>query len=38
MMSEDGNLQEKKLRGSGGFVLAYVNDDEQKKGNRKSVV
>lgn len=33
MMSEDGNLQEKKLRGSGGFVLAYVNDDEQKKGN-----
>ncbi len=32
-MSEDENLQEKKLRGSGGFVLAYVNDDEQKRGN-----
>ncbi|MDQ5869876.1 MAG: hypothetical protein M3530_09150 [Thermoproteota archaeon] len=33
MMSEDDNLQEKKLRGSGGFVLAYVKDEEQKKGN-----
>jgi sporulation protein YlmC with PRC-barrel domain len=33
MMSEDENLKEKKLRGSGGFVIAHVRDEEQKKGN-----
>jgi sporulation protein YlmC with PRC-barrel domain len=33
MMSEEDNLREKKLRGSGGFVYAKVTDDEQKKGN-----
>ena len=33
MMSEDENMQEKKLRGSGGFVIARVSDEEQKKGN-----
>jgi sporulation protein YlmC with PRC-barrel domain len=30
---EDEGLKEKKLRGSGGFVIASVSDDEQKKGN-----
>jgi sporulation protein YlmC with PRC-barrel domain/DNA-directed RNA polymerase subunit RPC12/RpoP len=33
MMSEDEKLKEKKLRGSGGFVIAQVSDEEQKKGN-----
>jgi sporulation protein YlmC with PRC-barrel domain len=33
MMVEDEGLKEKKLRGSGGFVIALVSDDEQKKGN-----
>lgn len=33
MMVEDEDLKEKKLRGSGGFVIALVSDDEQKKGN-----
>jgi sporulation protein YlmC with PRC-barrel domain/DNA-directed RNA polymerase subunit RPC12/RpoP len=33
MMSEDEKLKEKKLRGSGGFVIAHVSDEEQKKGN-----
>ena len=33
MMSADEGLREKKLRGSGGFVIASVNDEEQKKGN-----
>jgi sporulation protein YlmC with PRC-barrel domain/DNA-directed RNA polymerase subunit RPC12/RpoP len=33
MMSEDEDLREKKLRGSGGFVIAHVSDEEQKKGN-----
>src|ERR1043166_3999835 len=33
MMSEDEKMQEKKLRGSGGFVIAHVSDEEQKKGN-----
>lgn len=32
-MSEDEKLKEKKLRGSGGFVIAHVSDEEQKKGN-----
>lgn len=32
-MVEDEGLKEKKLRGSGGFVIALVSDDEQKKGN-----
>ena len=32
-MSADEGLREKKLRGSGGFVIASVNDEEQKKGN-----
>ena len=30
-MSED--LRIKKLRGSGGFVLAQVTDEQQRKGN-----
>ena len=30
-MSED--LRIKKLRGSGGFVMAQVTDDQQRKGN-----
>jgi len=33
MMVEDEGLREKKLRGSGGFIIALVSDDEQKKGN-----
>ncbi len=32
-MSEEDELREKKLRGSGGFVYAKVTDEEQKKGN-----
>ena len=30
-MSED--LRIKKLRGSGGFVIAQVTDEQQRKGN-----
>ncbi len=33
MMIEGDDLSEKKLRGSGGHVLAKVTDEEQKKGN-----
>ena len=33
MMAEDEELKEKKLRGSGGYVIARVSDYEQKKGN-----
>jgi len=33
MTSEENDLREKKLRGSGGYVLANVTDEEQKKGN-----
>lgn len=33
MMIEGNGLSEKKLRGSGGFVIAKVSDEEQKKGN-----
>ncbi|MDX1372080.1 MAG: hypothetical protein R3321_06400 [Nitrososphaeraceae archaeon] len=33
MMVEDEGFKEKKLRGSGGFIIALVSDDEQKKGN-----
>ena len=33
MMIEDNSLTEKKLRGSGGYVLAKVTQEEQKKGN-----
>jgi len=33
MISADEELREKKLRGSGGFVIASINDEEQKKGN-----
>jgi sporulation protein YlmC with PRC-barrel domain len=36
MMEDQGqnqDLREKKLRGSGGYVLAHVTDEEQKKGN-----
>ncbi|HEX2013896.1 MAG TPA: zinc-ribbon domain-containing protein [Nitrososphaera sp.] len=32
MMAED-TLAEKKLRGSGGYAVARINDEEQKKGN-----
>jgi sporulation protein YlmC with PRC-barrel domain len=32
MMSSE-NMAEKKLRGSGGYVIARVTDEEQKKGN-----
>jgi len=32
MMAEDEELKEKKLRGSGGYVIARVSDYEQKKG------
>lgn len=32
-MVENNNLSEKKLRGSGGYVLAKITDAEQKKGN-----
>jgi sporulation protein YlmC with PRC-barrel domain len=31
MMAED--MAQKKLRGSGGFAIARINDEEQKKGN-----
>jgi len=31
MMAED--MAQKKLRGSGGYAIAMINDDEQKKGN-----
>jgi sporulation protein YlmC with PRC-barrel domain/DNA-directed RNA polymerase subunit RPC12/RpoP len=36
MMEDQGqnqDLREKKLRGSGGFVLANITDEEQKRGN-----
>lgn len=36
MMEDQGQnqeLREKKLRGSGGYVLAHITDEEQKKGN-----
>lgn len=33
MMAEDEDLKEKKLRGSGGFIIARVFESEQKKGN-----
>lgn len=36
MMEDQGqnqDLREKKLRGSGGYVLGYITDEEQKKGN-----
>jgi len=33
MMAEDEELKEKKLRGSGGYVMARISDYEQKKGN-----
>ena len=33
MMAEGEDLKEKKLRGSGGFIIARVSEDEQKKGN-----
>ena len=36
MMEDQGqnqDVREKKLRGSGGYVLAHVTDEEQKKGN-----
>ena len=35
MEGQDQNqdLREKKLRGSGGYVIAHITDDEQKKGN-----
>jgi sporulation protein YlmC with PRC-barrel domain len=33
MMAEDEDLKEKKLRGSGGYIIAKISDDEQKKGN-----
>ena len=33
MMIEGDSLSEKKLRGSGGFVIAKVSDEEQRKGN-----
>jgi len=35
MEDQDQNqdLREKKLRGSGGFVIAHITDEEQKKGN-----
>ena len=33
MMTEDEELREKKLRGSGGYVIARISDYEQKKGN-----
>ena len=32
-MSEDNNLREKKLRGSGGYVLARLTEEEQRRGN-----
>ena len=33
IMSKDKSLVEKKLRGSGGYAIAKVSDDEQKKAN-----
>ena len=33
MIAEDEELKEKKLRGSGGYVIARISDNEQKKGN-----
>jgi sporulation protein YlmC with PRC-barrel domain len=33
MINEGNDLREKRLRGSGGYVLANVTDEEQKKGN-----
>ena len=33
MIAEDEDLKEKKLRGSGGYVIARISDYEQKKGN-----
>lgn len=33
IMSKDKSLVEKKLRGSGGYAIAKINDDEQKKAN-----
>jgi len=35
MEGQDQNqdLREKKLRGSGGYVIAHISDEEQKKGN-----
>jgi sporulation protein YlmC with PRC-barrel domain len=36
MMEDQGqnqDLREKKLRGSGGYVVAHITDEEQKKGN-----
>ena len=35
MEGQDQNqdLREKKLRGSGGYVIALISDEEQKKGN-----
>ena len=33
MTNEDSGLQEKKLRGSGGYVYAKVTEEEQKRGN-----
>jgi sporulation protein YlmC with PRC-barrel domain len=32
-MAEDTTMAEKKLRGSGGYAIARVTDEEQKKGN-----
>ncbi|HKR73620.1 MAG TPA: zinc ribbon domain-containing protein [Candidatus Nitrosocosmicus sp.] len=32
-MSKDKSLVEKKLRGSGGYAIAKISDDEQKKAN-----
>jgi sporulation protein YlmC with PRC-barrel domain len=32
-MSQDSNLHEKKLRGSGGYVFAKITEEEQKRGN-----
>ena len=32
-MAEDEDLKEKKLRSSGGFIIARVSENEQKKGN-----
>jgi sporulation protein YlmC with PRC-barrel domain len=33
MMIEGDDLSNKKLRGSGGYVIAKITDEEQKKGN-----
>jgi len=32
-MSKEKTFVEKKLRGSGGYAIAKVSDDEQKKAN-----